>query len=262
MVTKKWKKMTSSKIRKLQQKISDSLSPTAMDIYKYLWKGRDFELDHLWQRSVFLAAFVLAIAALYTGYMKEFFIPKYMISPIQTEHNIVLFGLIPIAITLLGLAFSVLWITMAKGSKAWYELYESNIAAISGNAKFWEGVDGKNTQLTKCFDKKKGGYKAYLFGNLENRTEPNGYPIDSKLFSADAGPFSVSKINTMIGIISLTAFLCAFGFHVHWTIKIFNEPEVQYGFFTLVCFTAELIAAFFIVFRLKNKVRSSYFDNL
>lgn len=26
---------------------------TAMDIYKYLWKGRDFELDHLWQRSVF-----------------------------------------------------------------------------------------------------------------------------------------------------------------------------------------------------------------
>lgn len=285
-------------------------SPTAMDIYKYLWKGRDFELDHLWQRSVFLAAFVLAVAALYTGYMKEFFIPKYAVPEAQetpeysgtfflhTDISVTsakkrcaspeyypvemsgtynaskmltqnkkeaaeslllddttLFGLIPIAITLLGLAFSVLWITMAKGSKAWYELYESNIAAISGNAKFWEGVDGKNRQLTECFDKKNGGYKAYLFGNLENQ---NDDPIDSKLFSAGAGPFSVSKINTMIGIISLTAFLCAFGFHVYWAIKIFNEPEVHYGLFTLVCFTAELIAAFFIVFRLKNKVRSSF----
>lgn len=237
------------------KKTPDSFSPTVMDIYEYLWKGRDFELDHLWQRSAFLGAFLLAAAALYAEYMKEFFIPKYMICPIQTRHNIALFGLIPIAITLLGLAFSVLWITMAKGSKAWYELYESNIAAISGNTKFWEGSNGENTKLTECFDKKDGGYKAYLFGNLENQ---NDDPIDSKLFSAGAGPFSVSKINTMIGIISLTAFLCAFGFHVYWTIKLFNEPKVQYGFFTFVCFTAELIAALFIVFRLKNKVRSSF----
>ena len=36
--------------------------PTAKDIYKYLWHGRDFELERLWGRSVFLAAFLIAIA--------------------------------------------------------------------------------------------------------------------------------------------------------------------------------------------------------
>ena len=148
----------------------------------------------------FLGAFLLAVAALYTGYLKEFFIPKYTEVEIQTMqetngthtanklltqhkkdsadtlvlHDTPLFGLIPIAITLLGLAFSVLWITMAKGSKAWYELYESNIAAISKNEKFWEGAGNhKNTALTNCFDKKQGYYSAYLFGNLENRAEPD-----------------------------------------------------------------------------------------
>lgn len=294
------------------QESTDSSLPTAMDIYEYLWKGRDFELEHLWQRSIFLAAFLFAVAALYTGYMKEFFIPKYTAVETQTEyssgnfslcadmlllfknryivseqypkeitgtytvnktltqnkkdqtdtlvlHDITLFGLIPIAITLLGLVFSVLWITMAKGSKAWYELYESNIAAISGNKAFWEGVEHTNQELTNRFGKKQDSYKAYLFGNLENQ---NDDPIDSRLFSVNAGPFSVSKVNTMIGIISLAAFLCVFIFHVYWTVKLFNMKDAHYGFFTLVCFTAELLTAFFIIFRLKTRVRSSYFDNL
>ena len=240
------------------QEATDKHFPTAMDIYAYLWKGRDFELEHLWQRSIFLGTFLLAIAAVYTGYMQEFFIPLCMIATKQTDYDTTLFGLIPIAITLLGLAFSVLWITMAKGSKAWYELYESNIAAISGNEAFWEGIDHKNQELARRFGKKQDDYKAYLFGKLENR---NDDPINSKLFSVDAGPFSVSKVNTMIGIISLIAFLCVFIFHVYWTVKLFNMKDAHYGFFTLVCFTAELLTAFFIIFRLKNKVRSSYFDN-
>lgn len=288
---------------------TDKHLPTAMDIYQYLWRCRDFELEHLWQRSVFLAVFVLAVSAFYTGYMKEFFIPKYM-QETQTEYrdsgafslhtelpiasanscaqpapqpleltdtctadgtfsqngqeiakqpvlyDTMLFGLFPIAITLLGLAFSVLWITMAKGSKAWYELYESNIAAISWNEKFWEGDGSKNPALTSRFSKKQGGYKAYLFENL--KPDPDA-SIDLKLFSVNAGPFSVSKVNTMIGIISLTVFLCAFVFHVYWTLKLFNTPQAEYGVFTLMCFVAELITALFIFFGLKNKVESSFF---
>ena len=38
---------------------------TAKDFYNEMWHCRDFELSHLWQRSVFLGAFMLAIA---TGY--------------------------------------------------------------------------------------------------------------------------------------------------------------------------------------------------
>ena len=41
---------------------SNNHTPTAKDIYKYLWRGRDFELERLWSRSVFLAAFLIAIA--------------------------------------------------------------------------------------------------------------------------------------------------------------------------------------------------------
>lgn len=37
----------------------------AKDIYKEMLDGRKFELEHLWQRSVFLGAFMLAIAAAY-----------------------------------------------------------------------------------------------------------------------------------------------------------------------------------------------------
>lgn len=35
------------------------------DIYKSLWSCRDFEISHLWQRSIFLTTFMLAG---FTGY--------------------------------------------------------------------------------------------------------------------------------------------------------------------------------------------------
>ena len=38
---------------------------TVKDLYKEFWECRNFEIDHLWQRSIFLAVFLLAIAAGY-----------------------------------------------------------------------------------------------------------------------------------------------------------------------------------------------------
>ena len=49
--------------------------PTAKDIYDYLWRGRDFELEHLWQRSIFLAVFLLGIASAYPLYKGHFYSP-------------------------------------------------------------------------------------------------------------------------------------------------------------------------------------------
>ena len=34
---------------------------TKKEIYEELWKGRDFEINHLWQRSIFLATFMVGI---------------------------------------------------------------------------------------------------------------------------------------------------------------------------------------------------------
>ena len=59
-----------------QNNNTDNNHPTAKDIYQYLWHGRDFELERLWERSVFLGAFLIAVAGAYALYMKDVFIPK------------------------------------------------------------------------------------------------------------------------------------------------------------------------------------------
>ena len=58
----------------LLKKDSDSYS--LRDVYDELWRGRDFEISHLWQRSVFLAVFMLAIAGGYGTYMMKVMFPE------------------------------------------------------------------------------------------------------------------------------------------------------------------------------------------
>ena len=50
---------------------------TERELYQELWQGRDFEINHLWQRSVFLGAFMLAIAAGYGGLALKLLFPEY-----------------------------------------------------------------------------------------------------------------------------------------------------------------------------------------
>ena len=266
--------------------------PTAKDIYDYLWRGRDFELKHLWQRSVFLAVFLLGIASTYAIYIKDVFIPhlspnqitatlnsgkkevdgstKYTLiinpnSNLEIEASIkkdkpfsALFtpGAVPILICLLGIIFSVLWIIMGKGSKAWYELYESNLAKMSDNPRFWKDEAAGESELDKIFcNKRTGRYTEYLFGHLQNR---HSDPIDKKLFSTAAGSFSVSKVNIMIGIISLKFFIVALFFHIYWLCKIlFTDPLPP----ILIIFPITALSLFLLFTRLKKKLGSSYFDN-
>ena len=50
---------------------------TERELYQELWQGRDFEINHLWQRSIFLGAFMLAIAAGYGGLALKLLFPEY-----------------------------------------------------------------------------------------------------------------------------------------------------------------------------------------
>jgi len=231
--------------------------PTAKDIYDYLWRGRDFELKHLWQRSVFLAAFLLGIASAYAIYIKDVFIPH--LSPSETCAGFQLIfsiGIVPFLICILGITFSVLWIMMGKGSKAWYELYESNLAKMSDNPRFWKDEAEGESELDKIFcNKRTGRYTEYLFGHLQNR---HSDPIDKKLFSTAAGSFSVSKVNIMIGIISLKFFIVALFFHIYWLCKIlFTDPLPP----IFIIFPITALFLFLLFTRLKKKLGSSYFDN-
>jgi bacitracin transport system permease protein len=40
---------------------------TKKDVHEFLWRGRDFELTSLWQRSIFLATFLVIIFTAYLG---------------------------------------------------------------------------------------------------------------------------------------------------------------------------------------------------
>ena len=104
------------------------------------------------------------------------------------------------AAALFGMSFAVIWIMMAKGSKAWYEVYERYIFEIEREET--------------------GGLKIperYRLGALCRPWEMN-----SNLFSKKAGRYSPSRLNITIGTVLLTTWFAVLVFHyavsdVHYT---------------------------------------------
>ena len=45
---------------------------TKHDLYEKLWASRDFEINHLWQRSIFLATFIVALFTIYFSVLNNF----------------------------------------------------------------------------------------------------------------------------------------------------------------------------------------------
>jgi len=196
---------------------------TLRDVHKILWVCRDFELNHLWQRSIFLATF---LTLWFTGYGVTF---SFIIDYISSPDNHLIFVVLSIAalfISLLGVVFSMFWIMMSKGSKAWYEIYESAICQI-------EGVNECSDENSKSCDCKKeacntkdssdfcGRYtndnanklrvEHLLHGQL---AEKHG-PLSNSLFSSKGGGYSVSRVNIAIGQVSLIVWLVLYYAHVY-----------------------------------------------
>ena len=157
------------------------------DAYERTWACRDFELSHLWQRSVFLAVFLLAIAGAYgTLLMKMYFPDEQKIKTVWQQHAIAA------GVCWLGIMFSILWVMMAKGSKYWVERYEKGIN------KFEREIAGE-----KLKDLPHHGEMPAL----------ERYQYDENIFSTKTGHYSVSRVNTAIGIISLLSFSVLEIFH-------------------------------------------------
>ena len=87
------------------------------------------------------------------------------------------------AVALLGTSFALIWIMMAKGSKAWYEVYERYIFEI-------EQEEAEGLKIPE----------RYRLGALCRPWEMNG-----NLFSKKAGRYSPSRLNITIGSVTLTA---------------------------------------------------------
>lgn len=171
--------MTSKRKKNYQKKFIEE-NELAYKTLNRLYECRNLEISNLWQRSAFLIGMLLLI---YTGYGYLIFetFKKFNVDPKFIDLPANILGL---AISCLGLVFSVLWIKMAKGSKAWYEVYEGAITELEYS-------------LSDKFNATKGSFNAeqYVMGamTLEKKDISNCW-LDTK-----AGSYSPSKINIAIG---------------------------------------------------------------
>lgn len=155
------------------------------NLHQTFWKCRDFELSNLWQRSVFLTAFLVLCFTAYGAILMKIFEDQ----SLKIESLIGL-HFVENVLSIIGLIFSIFWIKMAKASKAWYEVYESAISAIESNREYAE------ENVTKI-----GGFKHYRLPNY------GGVNMNNSLFSTKAGEYSVSKINIGIGQVFMILWL-------------------------------------------------------
>ena len=164
---------------------------TSKDVYSSLWRCRDFELSHLWQRSIFLTTFLVMS---FTGYGSMLLrVCEY----ITDDNKCIPFCILNIAglcISLLGIVLSALWIMMGKGSKAWYEKYENALYHIERNEKYSKAIVANDMDD-----------EMLMHGSL-----PAANPLDTSLFTTNAGRFSVSRINIAIGQVSIVVWCSAY----------------------------------------------------
>ena len=172
------------------------------DIYKSLWSCRDFEISHLWQRSIFLTTFLLAG---FTGY--GFILSRLLgDTPIQ---NYVILNILAGGIALAGIILSMLWIMMAKGSKAWYEKYEDAIWRIEHDADY-------TSDLVKGLI-----LKGLIHGSLSSL---NSDRISNNIFDTRGGAYSVSRINIVLGQMAFVIWVVVLLVHY---ILCFTADETQ-----------------------------------
>ena len=169
------------------------------DFMDKLYNCYDREIKNLWQRSIFLGAFLLATFTAYGGMWK--LIVKGDIKP--QFLCCVKIGLV--FISFLGYVLSVLWVMMAKGSKGLQELYEAKIRIF--DSAF--GIDTDVLRSVRYFDeellKEYYGSDAHVLSRLNYDAEYRKEYLswinrpDKKLCTHESGAFSVSKINILLG---------------------------------------------------------------
>ena len=185
---------------------------------KTFYKCRDLEITNLWQRSIFLGAFLLLC---FTGY-------GYMLFSLKS-HTIGthIYGFL---LAIIGMVMSIIWILMGKGSKRWYEVYEWAICDIEAK-----------TVLRIPYQYQMGNYCA-------------NSDTDDCIFSLNAGKYSPSKLNICIGHISL--YIWGFIFCIHGGMVLLEYFVcLSYYSFALSASCAITIATI-AVFVLKRKSRS------
>jgi len=200
-----------------------------------LYDCRNLEISNLWQRSVFLSVFLILTFSAY-GYLVLDFITELAFKKNELDKKIIS-STICIFIISIGIIFSVVWILMAKGSKAWYEVYETAIAKFEYD--YWKKLKIPNSNI---------------MGNMV--LDPSRK--SSNVFSTKAGAFSPSRINIAIGQISLIIWILIDLIHYIYNFIMIRDSE-NYHYFILVNFALFISSIAIILFLICSKyIRSTF----
>ena len=202
---------------------SEEKDASRKDLYEKLWDARDFEIDHQWQRSVFLATFLVLLFTLFFTVLGQFlnteheatasqdFMLQYSSEDVTKlsmtsgmdatyeEGNSYKSEAFPYFLTLsiisfFGYSISILWICMARGSKYIYERIEIGI-----NKTYKEFFFEPSIQNDLWIEK----MRIISSDGFEEEIPRHGHLPEAdfsyNLFSLRGGKYSLSKINILLG---------------------------------------------------------------
>lgn len=154
-----------------------------LEIWKQLYKRLELEINNLWQRSIFLASFIILAFTGYGCYFSKLFINCKSCCILGVYHIPGIF--LGCVISILG----VLWIALAKGSKYWFEIYEKKIAIFEHNYLC--------NHQQYAYVEEKAMKDEKLKYDIFNKD--NVLVNDSSFFSFSASAYSPSRINILLG---------------------------------------------------------------
>lgn len=206
--------------------MSNRFSSDKCYILNKFFESYNREINILWQRSIFLTAFITGLTVVYGKVFEKVIEIKFLSYKEFLSYSIILFF-----IALLGIIFSLLWIFMSKGSKYYQELYESKISVMSKKL----GIDA--SQCSENIDEKsffeETGVEPKIIGRIDREKVDefmasgnyNQNKINNSFCSIKAGEYSVGRINIFIGYVFLVAWSIVANIHIFSWLVMFLKFE-------------------------------------
>lgn len=194
---------------------SNNNEVTLKEIRETYYSLRNCEIEHLWQRSIFLSALLVLFYSGY-GYLVSKFLDEEVKKPLLLHE-------LCCAIALFAVVFSIIWIMMAKGSKAWLEVYEKKIIELERNMVL--KIDMKYQLGEYC----------------------TPWNLDHNLYTTKPGSYSLSKLNILIGIILNVTWLIIFIIHFLGAFTSLKETTIDQCIHKIVLIILLLAIIFILI---------------
>ncbi len=177
--------------------VSPSVSP--LDVYNRLWDCRKLEIELVWKRAAFISAFVISCFTAYGFVLSEILSEGIGKSAID--------NFLAMAIAAFGFLLASLWVAMAKGSKAWQEVYEQALIAwgqtyCKCGITNWEKIVAGKWWMIPDYKKQERNWWGMCGGN-----------------------FSVSAINILLGFVFATVWGAMIGIHAFLQVRFCPAPS-------------------------------------